>query len=91
MLEKDLVLRNVSKRYGDKLVVDGVDLTINKGDFLTILGPSGGGKTTVLKMISGFESISSGDIFLDGKQSVRFRRIKEILECYFRTMHYFLI
>lgn len=58
MLEKDLVLRNVSKRYGDKLVVDGVDLTINKGDFLTILGPSGGGKTTVLKMISGFESIS---------------------------------
>ena len=33
MLEKDLVLRNVSKRYGDKLVVDGVDLTINKGDF----------------------------------------------------------
>ena len=67
MLEKDLVLRNVSKRYGDKLVVDGVDLTINKGDFLTILGPSGGGKTTVLKMISGFESISSGDIFLDGK------------------------
>lgn len=63
MLEKDLVLRNVSKRYGDKLVVDGVDLTINKGDFLTILGPSGGGKTTVLKMISGFESISSGDIF----------------------------
>ena len=65
MLEKDLVLRNVSKRYGDKLVVDGVDLTINKGDFLTILGPSGGGKTTVLKMISGFESISSGDIFLD--------------------------
>ena len=43
MLEKDLVLRNVSKRYGDKLVVDGVDLTINKGDFLTILGPSGGG------------------------------------------------
>ena len=58
MLEKDLVLQNVSKRYGDKLVVDGVDLTINKGDFLTILGPSGGGKTTVLKMISGFESIS---------------------------------
>ena len=44
MLEKDLVLRNVSKRYGDKLVVDGVDLTINKGDFLTILGPSGGGQ-----------------------------------------------
>ena len=44
MLENDLVLRNVSKRYGDKLVVDGVDLTINKGDFLTILGPSGGEK-----------------------------------------------
>ena len=69
MLEKDLVLRNVSKRYGDKLVVDGVDLTINKGDFLTILGPSGGGKTTVLKMISGFESISSGDIFLTSYRS----------------------
>ena len=91
MLEKDLVLRNVSKRYGDKLVVDGVDLTINKGDFLTILGPSGGGKTTVLKMISGFESISSGDIFLDGKTIGSIPAHKEILECYFRTMHYFLI
>lgn len=67
MLEKELVLNNVYKRYGDKLVVNSVSLTIEKGDFLTILGPSGGGKTTVLKMISGFESITAGDIYMDGK------------------------
>lgn len=67
MLKTGLVLQNVSKNYGSKLVVDSVYLNIKKGDFLTILGPSGGGKTTVLKMISGFENISSGQIFLDGK------------------------
>lgn len=67
MLEKDLVLNNVSKRYGDKLVVNSVYLKIEKGDFLTILGPSGGGKTTVLKMISGFESITEGNVYMDGE------------------------
>lgn len=72
MLERDLVLRDVTKKYGRKKVVCDVSLTIEKGDFLTILGPSGGGKTTVLKMISGFASITDGDIFMDG------RNIKDI-------------
>ena len=67
MLERDLVLNNVSKRYGDKLVVNSVYLKIEKGDFLTILGPSGGGKTTVLKMVSGFESITEGNVYMDGE------------------------
>lgn len=67
MLKESLVLENVTKKYGNKKVVKHVDLEIKKGDFLTILGPSGGGKTTVLKMISGFISISDGDIYMDGQ------------------------
>lgn len=71
MQSKDYVLNNsielcgITKRYGDKTVVKDVNMTINKGDFVTILGPSGAGKTTVLKMISGFTSISDGKILID--------------------------
>jgi putative spermidine/putrescine transport system ATP-binding protein len=64
---RDLVLSDISKVYNGKTVVDRVNLKIEKGDFVTILGPSGAGKTTVLKMVSGFESISKGDIYMDGK------------------------
>lgn len=67
MLNRDLVLTNLSKSYNGKTVVENVNLKIAKGDFLTILGPSGAGKTTVLKMISGFESVSNGNIYMDGR------------------------
>lgn len=66
VLNKGIELCGITKRYGDKTVVKNVDMTINKGDFVTILGPSGAGKTTVLKMISGFTSISDGKILIDG-------------------------
>lgn len=67
MLEKELVLSDVTKKYGEKTVVNSVYMRIEQGDFLTILGPSGGGKTTVLRMISGFESITRGSIYVDGQ------------------------
>ncbi|QOF75072.1 ABC transporter ATP-binding protein (plasmid) [Aminobacter sp. SR38] len=60
----DLELRRVSKRFGGFQAVDGVSLTIRKGEFLTLLGPSGSGKTTLLMMIAGFLDLTSGDIAL---------------------------
>lgn len=60
-------LRSLSKSYGDKTIIDGLNLTINNGEFLTILGPSGCGKTTVLRLIAGLEDPNGGKIILDGQ------------------------
>ncbi|MDC3981151.1 ABC transporter ATP-binding protein [Polyangium jinanense] len=61
-------LRKVVKRFGDVEVVKSLDLSIEKGEFLTFLGPSGCGKTTTLRMIGGFEMATSGEIYLDGRE-----------------------
>ena len=60
-------LKHVSKRYGDKVVLDDISLYIRKGEFVTLLGPSGCGKTTTLRLISGFLTPDDGEILLDGK------------------------
>ncbi|GGR29939.1 ABC transporter ATP-binding protein [Agromyces mediolanus] len=57
----------VTKRYGDQTAVDGVSLTIEPGEFLSLLGPSGCGKTTTLRMIAGFEQPDEGDIRVSGR------------------------
>jgi len=61
-----LVLSAVAKSFGAFTAVDGINLTVEPGEFLTLLGPSGSGKTTLLMMIAGFETPSAGDIRLDG-------------------------
>ena len=71
MIGADIELTNVCKDYKDKHVVDNVNFKVGKGDFLTILGPSGAGKTTVLKMIAGFEDLSFGKILLNGSDISR--------------------
>jgi spermidine/putrescine transport system ATP-binding protein len=65
--ENRVELRSVSKRFGDVVAVDRVDLGVCSGEFLTLLGPSGCGKTTILRMISGFEQPSEGRVFLAGR------------------------
>jgi putative spermidine/putrescine transport system ATP-binding protein len=59
-------LEQVTKRFGDVVAVDAVDLEIPDGQFFSMLGPSGSGKTTTLRMIAGFELPTSGRIFLHG-------------------------
>lgn len=62
-----LEIRNVTRRFGDFIAVDNVSLTIESGEFFTLLGPSGCGKTTILRMIAGFDLPDAGQILLDGK------------------------
>jgi putative spermidine/putrescine transport system ATP-binding protein len=73
----DLQIKNLSKTFADVGAVDDISLTIEKGEFLTLLGPSGSGKTTTLMMIAGFETPTAGDILIAGESIVRkppFRR-----------------
>jgi putative spermidine/putrescine transport system ATP-binding protein len=60
-------LEGVSKRYGNSTVLHSVDLTVRRGEFLTLLGPSGSGKSTILNMISGATPPTTGRVFLDGE------------------------
>lgn len=59
-------IRNVSKHFGDFVAVDDVSLQISRGELFSILGGSGCGKTTLLRMLAGFEAPTAGRIFLDG-------------------------
>ena len=60
-------LDGVTKRFGEVVAVDGIDLDVNDGEFFSMLGPSGSGKTTTLRMIAGFELPTSGRILLHGE------------------------
>ena len=61
-----LELRGVTKRFGEVAAVDNVDLSIRQGEFLTLLGASGCGKSTTLRMIAGLETMDAGQILLAG-------------------------
>jgi len=63
-----LGLHQVVKRYGGHAAVDHVDLTVERGEFLTLLGPSGCGKTTTLRLIGGMDRPDSGTIEINGKR-----------------------
>jgi putative spermidine/putrescine transport system ATP-binding protein len=66
-VEHAVRLEGVSKRYGASTVLHSVDLTVRRGEFLTLLGPSGSGKSTILNMISGATPPTTGRVFLDGE------------------------
>ena len=64
-------LERVRKSFGDNLVLDGIDLTIDRGEVVVIAGPSGSGKSTMLRCINGLEGIDDGDVRFDGQSLAR--------------------
>ncbi len=66
--EPDIRLERVTKRFGEVLVIDDLDLEIERGAFYALLGPSGCGKTTTLRMIGGFELPTAGRVMLGGTE-----------------------
>ena len=59
-------IKNVSKRFGEKVALNNINLFVRKGEFMTILGPSGCGKTTLLRLLAGFETATEGMITIGG-------------------------
>jgi len=59
--------QNIKKAYGDKTILEDFNLTIERGEFITIVGSSGGGKTTILKMVNGLIIPTAGNIYVDGE------------------------
>ena len=58
-------IKNITKSFGSLQVLKGIDLHINKGEVVSIVGPSGAGKTTLLQIIGTLDSPDSGDITID--------------------------
>ena len=67
-MDKIIEIKNLSKSFGDKKVLEDINLYIRRGEFITLLGPSGCGKTTLLRMIAGFLQPDEGSILMDGKE-----------------------
>jgi ABC-type polar amino acid transport system ATPase subunit len=72
MNDRNLVeLRGVRKAFGDNVVLDGVDLAVERGEVIVIAGPSGSGKSTMLRCINGLEGVDDGDVRFDGRSLAR--------------------
>ena len=88
-------LKSVTKRFGDVAAVNNVSFSVKEGELMALLGPSGGGKTTVLRMIAGLEMPTDGDILIRGKRvndlKVQKRNIGFVFQNYalFNTMNVF--
>ncbi|MFM9973476.1 MAG: ABC transporter ATP-binding protein [Beijerinckiaceae bacterium] len=63
----EIVFERVEKRFGPVLVLPPLDLTLNDGEFTVLVGPSGCGKSTTLRILAGLETLTSGEIYFDGK------------------------
>jgi putative spermidine/putrescine transport system ATP-binding protein len=70
-LAADVGVEGARKVYGDVVAVDDIDLSVDDGEFFTLLGPSGSGKTTTLRMIAGFEQPDAGRVTLGGDDITR--------------------
>jgi len=88
-------LRKVTKKFGEVSAVHNVSFSVKEGELMALLGPSGGGKTTVLRMIAGLEMPTSGDVFIRGQRvndlSVQQRNIGFVFQSYalFKNMNVF--
>jgi ABC-type polar amino acid transport system ATPase subunit len=68
MRDRNLVeLVGIHKAFGDNVVLDGVDLSVARGEVIVIAGPSGSGKSTMLRCVNGLESVDEGEVLFDGQ------------------------
>lgn len=70
-MKDKIIFKNISKSYGDKKILNDINLKIKEGEFVTILGPSGCGKTTLLKLVNRLLSFDEGRILIDGKDILK--------------------
>ena len=86
-------IKNLLKKYGDKKVIDGINLSIKKGEVVVLLGPSGCGKSTLLRTINGLESIQNGEIIFHGKnihgKNTDWKKIREKIGMVFQNYELF--
>ena len=83
---EDLIrLEGITKKFGDHVIIPSLDLTIQDGEFLTLLGPSGCGKTTLLRMIAGLETPTTGKVILDGKDITKLPPYKRDVNMVFQN------
>ena len=66
-MNKAIEFKNIKKAYGSQVILENFDFSVEKGEFVTIIGSSGSGKTTVLKMANGLVKADAGDIFINGE------------------------
>ena len=86
-----LQLKNLTASYDKEIVLNNLSLDIKKGELLSLLGSSGCGKTTTLRIVSGFLKAISGTVILDDMDISQNLRMKEDLDMFFRVMRYFPI
>jgi putative spermidine/putrescine transport system ATP-binding protein len=63
-----LRIKDVGKSFGSQPVLESISLTVDRGEFMTLLGESGSGKTTLLRILAGFEQVTNGEVFLEGQR-----------------------
>jgi polar amino acid transport system ATP-binding protein len=88
-----LQVRGLIKKYGEKIVLNSIDLKVEKGKVIAILGPSGCGKSTFLRCLNGLEEIQGGDILLDNEslmsKSIKWRNVRQRIGMVFQSYDLF--
>lgn len=88
-----ITVKNLKKKFGNKIVLKGIDLNVKKGERLVIIGPSGCGKSTLLRCINGIEKLTSGKVIFEGQdinnKKVDINKIREKMGMVFQQFNLF--
>lgn len=88
-----IIVKNLKKKFGNKIVLKGIDLNVEKGERVVIIGPSGCGKSTLLRCINGIEKLTSGKVIFEGKdinsKNVDINKIREKMGMVFQQFNLF--